>query len=35
MVIHSTLITTFGLMQNEHCNVFSNVIILDDLFKDE
>ena len=35
IAIHSTLITTFGLMQNEHSGAFSNVIVLDDLFKDE
>ena len=34
-VIHSTLITTFGLTQNEYSSVFLNVILLDDLFKDE
>lgn len=31
--IHSTLITTFGLTQNEYSNIFTNVIVLDDLFK--
>lgn len=35
VAIHSTLITTFGLTQNEYSNAFSNVIVLDDLFKDE
>ena len=35
IAIHSTLITTFGLIQNEHSGVFSNVIVLDDLFKEE
>jgi len=30
--IHSTLITTFGLKQNEYSGAFTNVIILDDLF---
>ena len=30
--IHSTLITTFGLNYNEYSSVFSNVIVLDDLF---
>ncbi len=35
MVIHNTLITTFGLIQNEHSGAFLNVIVLDDLFKDE
>lgn len=35
MTIHSTLITTFGLIQNEHSSAFSNIIVLDDLFKDE
>ncbi len=32
MTIRSTLIPTFGLMQNEYSGVFSNVITLDDLF---
>ena len=31
-VIHSTLITTFGLVYNEYSGVFSQVITLDDLF---
>ena len=31
-VIRSTLITTFGLKKNEYSNVFSNVILMDDLF---
>ncbi len=35
IAIHSTLITTFGLIQNEHSGAFSNVILLDDLFQDE
>jgi hypothetical protein len=35
IVIHSTLITTFGLTQNEYSSAFSGVILLDDLFKDE
>ena len=35
IAIHSTLITTFGLTQNEHSAAFSNVIVLDDLFKEE
>ncbi|MBR5510446.1 MAG: ATP-binding protein [Lachnospiraceae bacterium] len=35
VVIHSTLITTFGLSLNEHSGAFSSVIVLDDLFKDE
>ena len=30
--IHSTLITTFGLTQNEYSGIFSAVITLDDLF---
>ena len=30
--IHNTLITTFGLAYNEYSGIFSNVIILDDLF---
>lgn len=30
--IRSTLITTFGLKKNEYSNVFSNVILMDDLF---
>ena len=32
MTIRSTLITTFGLTQNEYSGVFTNVITLDDLF---
>ena len=32
-VVHSTLITTFGLKQNEYSSGFTNVIILDDLFE--
>ena len=35
VAIHSTLITTFGLIQNEYSGAFSNVIVLDDLFKEE
>ncbi len=35
VAIHSTLITTFGLMQNEYSGAFTNVITLDDLFKEE
>ena len=35
VVVHSTLITTFGLIKNEYSGVFSNVIVLDDLFKEE
>ena len=31
-VIHSTLITTFGLHKNEYSNIFTNIIVLDDLF---
>lgn len=30
--IHSTLITTFGLVHNEYSGIFTNVITLDDLF---
>ena len=32
---HSTLITTFGLTHNEYSGAFTNVIVLDDLFKEE
>ena len=35
VAIHSTLITTFGLMQNEYSGAFTNVIALDDFFKEE
>lgn len=35
VAIHSTLITTFGLMQNEYSGAFSNVLVLDDLFREE
>lgn len=31
--VHSTLITTFGLTRNEYSGVFTNVIVLDDLFE--
>lgn len=31
-VIHSTLITTYGIKNNEYSNDFDNVVILDDLF---
>jgi hypothetical protein len=31
--IYNTLITTFGLKQNEYSGVFANVVILDDLFE--
>ena len=32
MTVRSTLITTYGLTQNEYSGVFTNVITLDDLF---
>ena len=32
VTIHNTLITTFGLYRNEYSDVFTNVIVLDDLF---
>lgn len=32
MVVHSTLITTYGLKYNEYSSDFDNVITLDDLF---
>ena len=31
--IYSTLITTFGLKQNEYSSVFVNTITMDDLFE--
>lgn len=31
--IHSTLITTFGLTYNEYSGIFTNTILLDDLFR--
>lgn len=31
--IHSTLITTMGLVHNEYSGVFQNVVVLDDLFE--
>jgi len=34
-VIHSTLITTFGLTYNEYSSDFVNVITMDDLFRFE
>lgn len=33
VVIRSTLITTFELKKNEYSSVFSNVILMDDLFE--
>lgn len=30
--IRNTLITTFGLKKNEYCSVYSDVLVLDDLF---
>ena len=32
MSVHNTLITVFGLKNNEYSSVFTNVITLDDLF---
>ncbi len=32
--IHNTLITTFGLNYNEYSGIFSNVITIDDLFRE-
>ena len=34
VTVRSTLITTYGLTQNEYSGVFTNVITLDDLFAD-
>lgn len=34
-VIHSTLISTFGLTHNEYSSAFSSVVVLDDLFIEE
>ncbi|MGM9530193.1 MAG: ATP-binding protein [Phascolarctobacterium sp.] len=31
-IVHSTLITTFGLSENQYSGIFTNVIDLDDLF---
>lgn len=31
-VIHNTFITTFGLKSNEYSSIFTNIIVLDDLF---
>lgn len=31
VVVHNTLVTTFGLVQNKYSSIFSNVITLDDL----
>ena len=33
VVIHSTLITTFGLKSNEYSGVFTNVVTMNDLFE--
>lgn len=32
VAIRNTLITTFGLKKNEYSGIFTNVILLDDLF---
>ena len=32
IAIHSTLITTFGLVRNEYSSAFTKVITLEDLF---
>lgn len=32
MIIHNTLITTYGLKYNEYSSDFDNVITLDDIF---
>lgn len=34
ITIHSTLITTFGLKQNEYSDIFTDVVTMDDLFSD-
>ena len=34
VMVHSTLITTFGLKKNEYSGAFVKVVTLDDLFKD-
>lgn len=34
MVIHSTLVTTYGLVQNEYAGDFVNVVTMEDLFKE-
>ncbi|MBQ5760026.1 MAG: ATP-binding protein [Schwartzia sp.] len=34
MAVHSTLITTFGLIDNEHSGAFVKTIVLDDLFRE-
>jgi len=33
--VRNVLITTFGVKKSEYCNVFANVITLDDLFREE
>lgn len=33
MAIHSTLITTFGLMNNEYSGAFVSTVTMDDLFR--
>ena len=32
MIVHNTLITTFGLAYNAYSSIFSNVVTLEDLF---
>ncbi|MGN0906575.1 MAG: hypothetical protein ACI4NM_05450, partial [Bullifex sp.] len=34
MAIHSTLITTFGLKNNEYSSAFVSTVVLDDLFRE-
>ena len=34
MIIHSTLVTTYGLTYNQYSGDFMNVVTMDDLFKE-
>ena len=33
-VVHNTLITTNGIKRNEYSSIFTNVVTLDDLFRE-
>ena len=33
MTIHPVLVTTYGLVENQHSHVFQNVVVLKDLFR--
>lgn len=33
VIVHNTLVTTYGLRYNEYSSIFDNVVVLDDLFE--